>query len=43
MVTARTNAAVTLSRPWAGATGEAELTFHSDQRNYCVQFEMAVP
>jgi hypothetical protein len=43
MVTARADGAVTLSRPWMGATGEAELTFRSDQRNYCVQFEMPVP
>jgi hypothetical protein len=43
IVTARTDTAVTLSRPWTGLTGEASLTFRSDQRNYCVQFEMPVP
>jgi hypothetical protein len=42
-VMARTDAMVTLSRSWTGATGEASLTFYSDQRNYAVQFEMAVP
>ena len=42
-VATRADGAVTLSRSWMGATGEADLTFHSDQRNYCVQFEMPVP
>ncbi|MBI5518223.1 MAG: dockerin [Deltaproteobacteria bacterium] len=42
-VTARADTAITLSRPWAGASGEATLTFHSDQRNYCVHFELTVP
>ena len=32
-----------LSSAWTGPTGLAELTFRSDQRNYCVQFEMPVP
>jgi hypothetical protein len=31
-----------LSLPWTGASGSADLTFHSDQRNYCVSFEMPV-
>ena len=31
-----------LSVPWTGATGSADITFHSDQRNYCVSFEMPV-
>ncbi len=34
---------LTLSTPWPGATGTAFLTFHHDQRNYCVQFELQVP
>jgi hypothetical protein len=32
-------AALWLSTPWTGASGTAALTFRSDQRNYCVQFE----
>ena len=31
-----------LSLPWTGASGSADITFHSDQRNYCVSFEMPV-
>lgn len=31
-----------LSQPWAGASGTASINFRSDQRNYLVQFEMAV-
>lgn len=34
---------VTLTAPWAGTTGAARLLFHSDQRNYAVQFSMNVP
>jgi hypothetical protein len=34
---------LTLSNAWPGATGTAELTFHHDQHNYCVQFEHLVP
>jgi hypothetical protein len=34
---------ITLSAPWTGATGMAELAFHHDLYNYCVQFSMAVP
>jgi len=37
------NAALTLSQPWSGQTGNAELTFWHDQRNYCVNFQMQVP
>jgi hypothetical protein len=44
LVTAVSNAStVTLSRPWAGPTGVTTLAFRSDQRNYCVSFEMASP
>jgi hypothetical protein len=31
-----------LSSPWMGASGSAAITFHDDQRNYCVSFEMPV-
>jgi hypothetical protein len=34
---------LTLSTPWPGATGTGFLTFHHDQHNYCVQFELEVP
>jgi hypothetical protein len=34
---------VTLSKPWSGATGMADLTTWHDQHNYAVQFELAVP
>lgn len=34
------NQQLTISREWLGPTGAAELTFHHDQHNYCVQFEM---
>lgn len=33
---------VTLSQPWAGASGSADITFRSDHRNYGVAFEMPV-
>lgn len=33
---------LTLSNPWPGATGTADLTFHHDLHNYCVQFEQVV-
>jgi len=36
------NQQMTLSTPWPGPTGTADLTFHHDQHNYCVQFEMSV-
>jgi hypothetical protein len=31
-----------LSSPWMGASGSADITFHDDQRNYCVSFELPV-
>jgi hypothetical protein len=34
---------ITLSNPWPGETGTAELTFWHEQRNYCVDFQMSVP
>lgn len=37
------NDTVTLSAPWDGASGEAELQFHHDQRNYAVAFRITVP
>ncbi len=36
------NTQLTLSNPWPGPSGTADLTFHRDQHNYCVQFEMPV-
>jgi hypothetical protein len=36
------NQQMTLSTSWPGPTGTADLTFHHDQHNYCVQFEMPV-
>jgi hypothetical protein len=36
------NTQLTLSNPWPGPSGTADLTFHHDQHNYCVQFEMQV-
>ncbi len=36
------NQQMTLSTPWPGPTGTADLAFHHDQHNYCVQFEMSV-
>ena len=35
--------ALTLSSPWSGPTGVAELAFHHEQRNYCVHFSLEVP
>jgi hypothetical protein len=32
-----------LSSKWTGITGTAQLSFHHDQRNYCVHFSMPVP
>ncbi len=43
VVTARSGDTFTLSQPWTGASGEAMLGFHADQRNYGVQFALAVP
>jgi hypothetical protein len=34
---------ITLSHPWSGATGTAEIALRHDQRNYAVHFEMPVP
>jgi hypothetical protein len=34
---------LTLSAPWAGATGTAKLAIHHDLHNYCVHFAMDVP
>ena len=36
------NSQLTLSNPWPDPSGTADLTFHHDQHNYCVQFEMPV-
>ena len=33
---------LTLSQPWTGASGSSDILFHTDQRNYCVAFEMSV-
>ena len=35
--------AMTLSQSFTGQDGAASLSFHHDQRNYCVQFELPVP
>ena len=37
------DSAMTLSTPWTGATGTVDLKFRSDQRNYCVSFELPIP
>jgi hypothetical protein len=34
---------LTLSAPWAGASGVVMLTFHHDEHNYCVHFSMDAP
>jgi hypothetical protein len=36
------NSQMTLSTPWPGLSGTADLVFHHDLHNYCVQFEMPV-
>jgi hypothetical protein len=36
------NTQLTLSNPWSGSSGTADLTFHHGQHNYCVQFELPV-
>src|SRR6266849_4423868 len=36
------NSQMTLSTPWPGPSGIADLIFHHDLHNYCVQFEMPV-
>jgi hypothetical protein len=33
---------LTLSQAWTGPSGTATLTFHHEQRNYCVQFQLEV-
>jgi hypothetical protein len=37
-----TNSQMTLSTPWPGPSGTADLIFHHDLHNYCVQFGMPV-
>jgi hypothetical protein len=34
---------ITLSQPWPGASGAADLAMHHDQHNYAVHFELPVP
>ncbi len=34
---------ITLSRPWSGPSGTADLSMHHDHHNYAVHFEMPVP
>lgn len=36
------NQQMTLSTEWTGSSGAVDLTFHHDQHNYCVQFELPV-
>lgn len=44
IVTARTSSTVlTLSSPWTGPSGTANLSFRYDQRNYAVAFQLSVP
>ncbi len=38
-----TSSYLTLSNPWLGPTGSAELMFSHEQRNYCVDFQVTVP
>ncbi len=38
-----TNSVITLSNPWPGPTGAAQLTFWHEERNYCVDFQLTVP
>ncbi len=42
IVTAYDGTTAILSQPWGGASGTVPINFRSDQRNYLVQFEMAV-
>ncbi len=37
------DAQVTLSQPWSGPSGTADLSMHHDQHNYAVHFELPVP
>jgi hypothetical protein len=43
VVSKQSDSVMTLSKPWTGPSGAAAISFHSDQRNYCVSFEMMVP
>jgi hypothetical protein len=43
VVSKTSDSALTLSQPWTGPSGMADITFHSDQRNYAVAFEMPIP
>ncbi|HEY2902347.1 MAG TPA: dockerin [Polyangia bacterium] len=43
VLTKTSDSAMTLSQPWTGASGTADIDFRNDQRNYCVSFEMPVP
>jgi len=43
VLTKDSDSTMTLSKPWSGPSGTADISFHTDQRNYCVSFEMAVP
>ncbi|HEX3693924.1 MAG TPA: dockerin [Polyangia bacterium] len=43
VVTKTSDSAMTLSQPWTGSSGTADLAFRNDQRNYCVSFEMPLP
>jgi hypothetical protein len=43
VVSKASDSALTLSQPWTGPTGTANLAFRNDQRNYCVSFELPVP
>jgi hypothetical protein len=43
IATKTSDSQVTLSQPWSGATGTADITVHHDQRNYAVHFELPVP
>ncbi len=43
VVSKTSDSELTLSKPWSGASGMAELRLRSDQRNYAVVFELPVP
>jgi hypothetical protein len=42
VLTKMSDSAMTLSNPWTGATGTVDLKLRSDQRNYCVSFELPI-
>ena len=42
VVAKASDSAMTLSQPWTGPSGTADITFRGDQRNYCVSFETPV-